>query len=103
MTKISRLLGNTVLLKPLPFKTTSLGGLALPPNAKYQPDQLQFTVLAVGPGRVVRKKGKVPVTIPIEVDPGDRVLLSQYHGNRFAFDDGSGCIIVDASEIIAKY
>lgn len=96
-----RLLGNTVLLEPLPVKLVSPGGIHY--FERYRDDRMQFRVLAVGPGRVVRKKGRPDVLIPVEVEPGDHCLTAQIHGNKLAFEDGSGRIIIEADEIIAKW
>lgn len=94
-----KLLGNTVLLEPL-NPLLSRGGLHL--IERYQ-DNKQFRVVAVGPGRRVRKKGKADRLETPEVQPGDHVLLNQYYGNKFAFDDGTGRILVEAADIEAKW
>lgn len=96
-----RLTGNNVLLIPLPPKTKSEGGILF--DMKRRDDRMQYFVLAVGPGRTVRKKGKPDVHIPIDLQPGDHVLTPQIHGNKFAFKDGTGRIIIEADEIIAKW
>ncbi len=96
-----RLTGTNVLIEPLPKKLKTSTGLVL--VDRYQDDRMQWKVLAVGPGRVVRKKGKPDVLIPIEVEPGDHVLTPLVHGNKFAFDDGSGKLIIEYEEIIAKW
>lgn len=94
-------LGNNVLLEPLPQQTKSAGGLLL--ASKYQDDQMRYRVLLVGPGRWVRKKGKPAVHIPIDVEPGDCVLAPPIHGNKLAFENVLGWLIVEADEIIAKW
>lgn len=96
-----RLVGNNVMLQPLPPKLRSEGGLHLPPHEKWRDDRMQYRVIAVGPGRIVRKKGKPDVHIPIDLEPGDHVLTPQIHGNKFHAD--SGTIIIEADEIIAKW
>lgn len=92
------LIGNNVLITPIKANAAP-GGIIIP--EKYRADPLQFRVLAVGPGRVVRKKGKEPVTIPIDLQPGDFVVLPQIHGNKFAREDGTQ--IIEADEILAKW
>lgn len=96
-----RMTGNNILIAPLPKKARSKGGIHL--LASYNDDAKQFVVLEVGPGRTVRKKGKEPVLISPEVDPGDHVLANLYGGNKMAFEDGSGRLVVDASEVLAKW
>ena len=93
------LVGNNVMLQPLPKRLRTVDGIHLP--AKYQDDNTQYRVIAVGPGRVVRKKGKPDVVIPIELEPGDHVLTPQIHGNKYCADNGT--IIIEADEIIAKW
>lgn len=90
--------GNNVLLAPLPAKTRSNGGVHL--AMKYQDDEMQWMVLAVGWGRISRKKGKAPRHVPIEVKRGDHVITPLVHGFKYKFPDGR--IIIEADEIIAK-
>lgn len=61
---------------------------------------MQWIVLAVGWGRIVRKKGKAPRHVPIELKQGDRVITPMVHGFKHKFPDGR--IIIEADEIIAK-
>jgi len=96
-----KLLGNNVLVEPLPQKKMSVGGIVF--MERYRDDEMQWRVLAAGPGRLVRKKGKPDVFIPVEVEPCDHVLTPMVHGNRLAFEDGSKRLIIDADEIIAKW
>ncbi len=92
-----RLKGNHVLLEPLPGKPATEGGIFF--AERYRDDRMQFRVLVVGPGRLSKKK----VRIPIELEVGDCVLTPQIHGNKFAYEDGSGWIIIEADEIIGKW
>lgn len=92
-----RLFGNVVLLEPLPKKTASAGGILY--AEKYQDDQKQWRVLMVGPGR----KTKRGVLIKPELEVGDVILTEMIHGNKFAYEDGSGWIIIEADEIIGKW
>lgn len=94
------LLSNMVLLEPLASVLTSRGGLHL--VERYQ-DNKQFRVVAAGPGRIVRRRGKADRLEAPEVQPGDHVLINQYYGNKMAFEDGSGRIIIDAADILAKW
>jgi len=45
-----------------------------------RPDLEVGTVLAVGPGKWVTKKGREPVRVPMEVKEGDKVLFNRYAG-----------------------
>lgn len=94
-----RVTGNFVLLEPLPAKTQTTAGILLPPASKF--DNLLWKVVAVGPGRIIRKRNREDVLIPTELAPGDNIVLDRHHGNKAALDDGK--IIVDAGEILAKY
>lgn len=90
--------GNHVLLAPLPQKKESNGVLLA---QKYQDDQMRWRVLAVGWGRIQRKKGKPDRHIPIELQAGDFVITPLIHGFKHKFPDGR--IIIEADEIIAKW
>ena len=73
-------------------KTTS--GIVLTGSAKEKP---QFaTVVAVGPGGMIY--GKV---VKMEVEEGDKVILSQYAGTEVKVD-GVEYKIVKQSDILAK-
>lgn len=94
-----KLIGNTVLLEKLPQRKSSAGGITLP--QQYQDDEKQWRVVAVGPGRTVRKKGKPDVVIPIEVEPGDYVLAEVGFANKAALENGQ--LIVDADQVLMKW
>lgn len=94
-----KVLGNNVLIQPLPKQLVSPGGIHT--LERYYADEKQWIVRAVGPGRVVRKKGKPDVLIAIELQPGDRVITNMYGGNKLVLPDG--CVIIEADELIAKW
>lgn len=94
-----KLIGNIVLVEPLPKKTISEGGIHF--VMRYRDDDMQWKVLEVGSGTIVRKKGKPDVHIPIELEPGDHCLTPMVCGNKYVFKDGRR--ILDANEIIAKW
>jgi co-chaperonin GroES (HSP10) len=98
-----KMTGNFVLVEPLPLETKSSGGLHLPTDPKYFDDQKQWRVLAVGPGKLRKKKGRAPLLIPPEVAPGDRVLVDIGQGWRMAFEDGSNRRVIDADIILMKW
>lgn len=93
--------GNHVLIEPLPKRLKSDGGISL--VERYRDDEMQWRVLAVGAGRIVRKKGKPDVLIPIEVEVGDCVLTPMIHGNKFSFENGSGWLVIEYDELIAVW
>jgi co-chaperonin GroES (HSP10) len=107
-----RMTGNNVLLAPLKTATVSPGGIHLPHNA-HRPwvasdDQMQYRVIAVGPGKWVRRKkrknqvrGMMRWEKP-EVAPGDRVL-AKLTNIKDTFDDHSGRLIIDAQDILMKW
>jgi co-chaperonin GroES (HSP10) len=68
-----RILNNSVLIEPLKKVERSPGGIWFDLN--QNDDEKLWRVVACGPGRTVKKKGKPPVLIPMEVAPGDRVLV----------------------------
>lgn len=88
-----RLIGNTVLLAPLPQRKMSDGGVAL--IERYQDDRKQWLVKAVGQGLRLKDGTRLPP----EVRVGDKCLCNVGVGNRYTFDDGS--VIVEADQIEA--
>lgn len=92
--QIMKLLGNRVLLEPLPLKVFSPGGILF--TQIWQDDEKQYRVLAVGPGRKL-KNGTV---VPPEVKPGDYVLAELY-GEHIKLPDGRR--IIDAKDILAVW
>ena len=73
-------------------KTTS--GIVLTGSAKEKPQYAD--VIAVGPGGVVDGK-----EVKMEVEVGDKVILSQYAGTEVKLD-GETFRIVKQSDILAK-
>ena len=86
-----KLLGNTVLLSPLPQPDRTESGILY--DMTRRDDRKQWIVKAVGQGR----KLKDGTRIPPEVREGDKCLCNVGRGNRYAFDDGS--VIVEADQI----
>jgi co-chaperonin GroES (HSP10) len=102
-----RLIGNAVLIEPLPRPTVSSGGIIIPHEQPgWQPaDASEWRVLAVGPGDFKRdKKGRRKgVFIPLtDVSPGDCVLC--YTGQKcFPLDDGTGRVIVQVDQLLLSW
>jgi chaperonin GroES len=87
-------LGDRVLVQPLPAEETTKSGLIIPDTAKDASQQAK--VVAVGPG----KFGDDNERLPIDVKPGDTVLLPKYGGDEFKHD-GEEYKIVGADDILA--
>lgn len=85
-------LGNLVLLEPLAKPVTSPGGIVL--VDRYQDDRMQYTVVAIGPGRRLKDGCRL---LP-EVRPGDRCLCHTARINKQVLPDGR--ILVDADQIL---
>lgn len=86
MTKL-KLLGDRILLKQLPKPEKSPGGIVI--LAHLNDDRMQWKVCQVG------------TKVKVEVEVGDNVLCTQYHGNLHDFGDGR--IITTSQDIIAKW
>lgn len=87
-----RLLGNRLLLEPLPKPAKSAGGIDL--LEAYNDDRMQWLVVAAGPGLKL-KDGAI---LPPEIAAGDKVLTPLYFDHTTL--DG-GRKIVDAAQVIA--
>jgi len=88
-----KILGNRILIKPLPQDTKSRGGIHLVDN--YNDNQMLFEVLDVGPGR--RVKGSL---LPPEVSVGDRIIAHSFQSNVHVFDDGRKIIDADGVMLV---
>ena len=73
-------LGDRVVIKMLEAEETTKSGIVLPGSAKEKPQIAE--IMAVGPGGVIDGKDVI-----MEVEVGDQVLISQYAGTSFKFDD----------------
>lgn len=81
-----KLLGNRVLLKPLPKTLKSGAGIHYP--ERYVDDVKLYEVVAVGPGEWRKNKKKKMVFHPMEVKPGDKVLAELFH-DHLIMEDGT--------------
>jgi chaperonin GroES len=90
----ARPLHDRVLLKRLEEGGEQrIGGIIIPDSAKEKPQQA--TVVAVGNGRIT-EEGTV---VPLDVKPGDLVLIGKYAGNEIKLD-GEDLLIVREDEIL---
>ena len=87
-------LGDRVVIKMVESEETTKSGIVLPGSAKEKPQYAE--VVAVGPGGVIDGK-----EIVMEVQVGDKVLLSKYAGTEVKLD-GVEYTILRQSEILAK-
>lgn len=86
-------LRDRVLLRRSQEEERTAGGIIIPDTAKEKP--MQAEVLAVGPG-ARDDKGKVT---PLDVAPGDRVLIGKWAGTEVTID-GEELLIVGESDIM---
>lgn len=87
-------LGDRVVIKMVESEETTKSGIVLPGSAKEKPQYAE--VVAVGPGGVIDGK-----EIVMEVQVGDKVLLSKYAGTEVKLD-GTEYTILRQNEILAK-
>lgn len=83
------------LVRPIEASTKSKFGIELVTSSK--PTFFKGTVLAVGPG----KRTKDGTLVPMEVIPGDHILLNIYSGSKFEVN-GDPHLLVREEEILAK-
>jgi len=69
------------------------GGIIIPDTAKEKPQEGE--VFAVGKGKRL-EDGKV---VPLDVQPGDRILFGKYSGSEIKLD-GTECLIMREDEIL---
>lgn len=74
-------LNDRVLVKRLESEEKTAGGLYIPDTAKEKPSK--GVVVAVGPGKLDDKGGRVALT----VKPGEEVLFNKYAGTEVKLDD----------------
>ncbi|KAJ7543175.1 hypothetical protein O6H91_09G028000 [Diphasiastrum complanatum] len=84
-----------VLIKVAEAEGKSAGGVLLTETAKEKP--VIGTVVAVGSGTY----GEDGEKKPLSVEAGNTVLYSKFAGNDFKGKDGSGYIVLRASDILA--
>ncbi len=82
-----------VLVKMIEVEETTKSGIILTAASKEKP---QFAeVIAVGPGK---KENDLFVEVPVKV--GDRIIISNYAGNKVKIDNEE-LIIVSSNDILA--
>ena len=76
-----RPLHDRILAKRIEEQEQIRGGIIIPDTAKEKP--MEAEVIAVGNGKIL-EDGK---TIPLDVKPGDRVLIGKYSGTEVKLDN----------------
>jgi len=89
-----RPLHDRVLVKRIELQEQVRGGIIIPDTAKEKPQEAE--VVAVGPGKLT-DEGK---RTPLEVQPGDRILMGKYSGSEIKIDD-MDYVICREDEILA--
>jgi len=86
-------LDDRVLIKPADPEEKTASGLYLPQGAKEKPQQ--GTIVAVGPGRLL-KDGK---RAPVAVKKGEKVVYGRYAGSEIELK-GVKHVIIEESELL---
>ena len=81
-----RPLGDRVVIRMLESEETTKGGIVLPSSAKEKPQVAE--IVAVGPGGIIDGNDVI-----MEVEVGDRVLISKYAGTEVKIDDDEFTIL----------
>ena len=89
-----RPLHDRVVCKRLEREEQVKGGIIIPDTAKEKPQEAE--VIAVGPGRL-QEDGKRQ---PMDVQKGDRILISKYAGSEIKIDD-EDYVILKEDDILA--
>jgi chaperonin GroES len=88
-----RPLGDRILVKRVEESETMQGGIFIPDTAKEKPTQGE--IIAVGPGR----RADDGTITKLEVQPGDRVLMSKYAGTEVKID-GEEYLILREDDVL---
>lgn len=87
-------LADRILLRRLEAEEVVRGGIIIPDTAQEKP--LEAEVVAVGDGR----RNDEGERLPLEVEPGDRVLISKYGGSDVKID-GVDHVIMREDDVLA--
>jgi chaperonin GroES len=88
-----RPLHDRIIIKRIEAEAKTAGGIIIPDTVKQKPQQGE--VIAVGP-RGRDKRGKL---IPIDIEPGDRVLFGKWSGTEVRID-GEDYLITNESDVM---
>jgi len=88
-----RPLHDRVLVRRVDAEEKTAGGIIIPDTAKEKPQQGE--IIAVGPG-ARNEQGQL---VPLDVQPGDRVLFAKWSGNEVKID-GEELLIMKESDLL---
>jgi chaperonin GroES len=88
-----RPLHDRVVLRRLTAEEKTAGGIIIPGTAQEKPTEAE--VIAVGPG-VRNEQGQI---VPLEVQPGDKVLFGKWSGTEVKLNNQQ-LLIIKASDIL---
>lgn len=88
-----RPLGDRVVAVMMETEETTKSGIVLPGSAKEKPQVAK--IVAVGPGGMIEGK-----EVKMELNVGDKVLLSRYAGTEVKFD-GTEYTILKQNDVLA--
>ena len=88
-----RPLYDRIVVKRIEEKETQVGGLFIPDSAKEKPQEGE--VVSVGKGKRL-EDGKI---VPLDVQPGDRILFGKYSGSEIKLD-GEELMIMREDEVL---
>jgi chaperonin GroES len=89
-----RPLADRIVVKRLEQEEKTKGGIIIPDTAKEKP--IEALVVAVGNGKTL-KNGKVR---PLDVKPGDKVIIGKYSGSEVKLD-GVEHVILGEDDVLA--
>jgi chaperonin GroES len=88
-----RPLYDRIVVKRIEEQEQKVGGLFIPDSAKEKPQEGE--VVAVGKGKRL-EDGKI---VPLDVQPGDRILFGKYSGSEIKLE-GEELIIMREDEVL---
>jgi chaperonin GroES len=88
-------LGDRIVIKRFEAQEKTAGGIVLPDSAKDKPQK--GTVLAVGPGRLVKDGTRRPLQVKV----GDTVLFTNWAGDVFKESRGDNVLLMREEDVLA--
>jgi chaperonin GroES len=88
-------LGDRIVIKRFEAQEKTAGGIVLPDSAKDKPQK--GTVLAVGPGRLVKDGTRRPLQVKV----GDTVLFTNWAGDEFKESRGDNVLLMREEDVLA--
>jgi chaperonin GroES len=88
-------LSNHLFIEPLEEEKTTKSGIVLPETAEKE-RPMQGKVLAIGPGKINDKGGRIPMSVKV----GDIVLFKKYGPDEIELE-GKKYLVGDEDDILA--